>query len=98
MDSVRMVSKPECAGINRHIVGNERQCASTSRLTTNSRCPRGLARASPRGKENSESILASRLAWDIGGCELKLRQKYQWAGPLSFEKLMEQDTNSILAG
>ena len=41
---------------------------------------------SPTGKENSESILASSLAGGIVRCHLKRRQRYQWAGLLSFRK------------
>jgi hypothetical protein len=40
----------------------------------------------PYRKGNSESILASSLAWDIVRCLVKRRQRYQWAGLLSFEK------------
>jgi hypothetical protein len=52
----------------------------------------------PYRKENSESILASSLAGHIARCELKRRQRYQWAGLLSFEKPMEQDADSIPRG
>jgi hypothetical protein len=38
------------------------------------------------GKENSDSILASSLAGEIARPHLKRRQRYQWAGLLSFEK------------
>jgi hypothetical protein len=50
---------------------------------------------SPTGKESSESILASSLAGDIARCCLKRRQRYRWAGLLSFEKPMEQDADSV---
>jgi len=39
-------------------------------------------------KGDSESILASSLAVAIAGWRLKRRQRYQWAGLLSFEKPM----------
>src|SRR5215469_2719367 len=50
------------------------------------------------GKENSESILASSLAGDIARYRLKRRQRYWWAGLLSFEKPMEQDADSAPMG
>src|SRR5437016_2848928 len=53
---------------------------------------------SPTGKERSESILASSLAGGIARCRLKRRQRYQWAGRLSFEKPMEQDADSVPSG
>ena len=59
-------------------------------------CCRG--RKSPTGKENSESILALSLAGDIARCRLKRRQRYRWAGLLSFEKPMEQDVDSVPIG
>src|SRR5215469_3180982 len=59
-------------------------------------CCRG--RKSPTGKENSESILALSLAGDIARCRLKRRQRYRWAGLLSFEKPMEQDADSVPRG
>jgi hypothetical protein len=40
----------------------------------------------PYKKGESESILASSLAGGIARCCLKHRQRYRWAGPLSFEK------------
>jgi hypothetical protein len=52
----------------------------------------------PYGKESSESILASSLAGDVARCRLKRRQRYQWAGQLSFEKPMEQDADSVPSG
>src|SRR3954447_8203680 len=50
---------------------------------------------SPTGKENSESILASSLAGVIARWRSKRRQRYQWAGRLSFEKPVAQDADSI---
>jgi len=50
---------------------------------------------SPTGKENSESILASSLAGGIVRRHLKRRQRYQWAGLLSFEKPKDQDAHSF---
>jgi hypothetical protein len=50
------------------------------------------------GKENSDSILASSLAGGTARCLLKRRQRYRWAGLLSFEKPMEQDADSIPSG
>jgi hypothetical protein len=50
------------------------------------------------GKESSESILASSLAGDIARYRLKRRQRYWWAGLLSFEKPMEQDADSVPMG
>ena len=41
----------------------------------------------PYRKGSSESILASSLAGDIARCRPKRRQRYRWAGLLSFEKL-----------
>jgi len=52
----------------------------------------------PYRKGNSESILASSLAGDIARWRLKRRQRYRWAGLLSFEKPMEQDADSIPSG
>ena len=52
----------------------------------------------PYGKGDSESILASSLAGDIARHRLKRRQRYRWAGLLSFEKPMEQDADSIPSG
>ena len=40
----------------------------------------------PYRKGSSESILVSSLAGDIARCRLKRRQRYWWAGLLSFEK------------
>jgi hypothetical protein len=40
----------------------------------------------PYRKGNSESILASSLAGDTASFFLKRRQRYRWAGLLSFEK------------
>jgi len=42
----------------------------------------------PYRKGESESILASSLAGDIARYRLKRRQRYLWAGLLSFEKLV----------
>ncbi len=50
------------------------------------------------GKESSESILASSLAGDVARYRLKRRQRYRWAGLLSFEKPMEQDADSVPSG
>jgi hypothetical protein len=50
------------------------------------------------GKGDSESILASSLAGDIARYRLKRRQRYRWAGLLSFEKPMEQDADSLPSG
>src|SRR6266850_3793238 len=52
----------------------------------------------PYRKGNSESILASSLAGDTARYRLKRRQRYRWAGLLSFEKPMEQDADSIPSG
>jgi len=52
----------------------------------------------PYRKGGSESILASSLAGDIARYRLKRRQRYWWAGLLSFEKPMEQDADSIPRG
>jgi hypothetical protein len=52
----------------------------------------------PYRKGDSESILASSLAGDIARYYLKRRQRYWWAGLLSFEKPMEQDADSIPSG
>ena len=49
-------------------------------------------------KGSSESILTSSLAGDIARYRLKRRQRYRWAGLLSFEKPMEQDADSIPSG
>jgi hypothetical protein len=49
-------------------------------------------------KGSSESILASSLAGAIARYHLKRRQRYWWAGLLSFEKPMEQDADSIPSG
>src|SRR5260370_41341293 len=49
-------------------------------------------------KGSSESILASSLAGDIARCRLKRRQRYWWAGLLSFEKPMVQDADSVPSG
>jgi hypothetical protein len=72
----RVVGQPESAGINRHVVGDERALQ----------------------ERNSESILALSLAGDIVRCRLKRRQRYRWAGLLSFEKPMEQDADSVPRG
>jgi len=53
---------------------------------------------SPTGKKSSESILASSLAGDIARYRLKRRQRYRWAGLLSFEKPMEQDADCVPRG
>jgi hypothetical protein len=50
------------------------------------------------GKESSESILASSLAGGIARCWLKRRQRYWWAGLLSFENRKEQDADSVPMG
>jgi hypothetical protein len=52
----------------------------------------------PYRKGSSESILTSSLAGDTARCRLKRRQRYWWAGLLSFEKPMEQDADSIPRG
>jgi hypothetical protein len=39
-------------------------------------------------KGDSDSILASSLAGEIARSRLKRRQRYRWAGLLSFEKPM----------
>src|SRR6266404_5072713 len=52
----------------------------------------------PYRKGESESILASSPAGDIARYRLKRRQRYWWAGLLSFEKPMEQDADSIPRG
>jgi hypothetical protein len=52
----------------------------------------------PYGKGSSESILASSLAGDIARCRLKRRQRYWWAGLLSFEKPMVQGADSVPSG
>jgi hypothetical protein len=52
----------------------------------------------PYRKGSSESILASSLAGGTASCCLKRRQRYRWAGLLSFEKPMEQDADSIPRG
>src|ERR1700675_554304 len=52
----------------------------------------------PYRKGSSESILASSLAGDIARYHLKRRQRYWWAGLLSFEKPMEQAADSIPRG
>src|SRR6266853_363591 len=52
----------------------------------------------PYRKGGSESILASSLAGGIARYHLKRRQRYWWAGLLSFEKPMEQDADSIPSG
>ena len=73
----RLVGYPESAGINRHVVGDERALQE---------------------KESSESILALSLAGDIARCRLKRRQRYRWAGLLSFEKPKDQDADSVPVG
>jgi hypothetical protein len=52
----------------------------------------------PYRKGSSESILASSLARDIARYHWKRRQRYWWAGLLSFEKPMEQDADAIPSG
>jgi len=42
----------------------------------------------PYRKGDSDSTLASSLASDAARCRSKRRQRYQWAGLLSFEKLV----------
>jgi hypothetical protein len=49
-------------------------------------------------KGSSESILALSLAGVIARCRLKRRQRYRWAGLLSFEKPMVQDADSVPSG
>ncbi len=49
-------------------------------------------------KGSSESILTSSLAGGIVRCFLKRRQRYWWAGLLSFEKPMVQDADSFPSG
>src|SRR5262252_2672862 len=71
--SGRITGHPESAGINRHVVGDERALQERS----------------------SESILALSLAGDTARSRLKRRQRYRWAGLLSFEKPMEQDADSV---
>src|SRR5262249_60225288 len=56
-------------------------------------CCRGCK--SPTGKENSESILASSLAGGIVRWCSKRRQRYRWAGRLSFEKPLVQDADLL---
>lgn len=47
-------------------------------------------------KGESDSILASSLAGEIAGSRLKRRQRYRWAGLLSFEKArLNQDADSV---
>jgi transposase-like protein len=46
-------------------------------------------------KENSESILASSLAGDTVRWRAKRRQRYRWAGLLSFEKSVDQDADLL---
>src|SRR5215510_6522325 len=58
-------------------------------------CCRGCK--SPTGKESSESILASSLAGVIARWRLKRRQRYWWAGLLSYEKTIFQDADSMSA-
>src|SRR5215472_14902833 len=79
MSSGRISFRPkvgfaECAGINRHVVGDER--ALQERRVANPFWPRVLQA-------------------DIARCRLKRRQRYQWAGLLSFEKPMDQDADSV---
>jgi len=52
----------------------------------------------PYRKGDSESILASSLAGGVARRRLKRRQRYRWAGLLSFEKPMEQDADSVPVG
>jgi hypothetical protein len=46
-------------------------------------------------KGSSESILTSSLAGDIARCFSKHRQRHRWAVPLSCEKPVDRDTDSI---
>jgi hypothetical protein len=52
----------------------------------------------PYRKGGSESILAPSLAGGIARWQSKRRQRYQWAGLLSFEKPMVQDVDSMKEG
>src|SRR3981081_3812703 len=52
----------------------------------------------PYRKGNSESILALSLADGIARCRVKRRQRYRWAGLLSFEKPMDRDADSVPVG
>jgi hypothetical protein len=45
-----------------------------------------LGMKEPYRKGDSDSILASSLAGEIARSRLKRRQRYRWAGLLSFEK------------
>jgi len=71
-----VTGNPESAGINRHVVGDERALQERS----------------------SESILALSLAGDAARYRSKRRQRYRWAGLLSFEKPMEQDADFVPVG
>jgi hypothetical protein len=55
-----------------------------------------LGMKEPYKKGESESILASSLAASIARCWSKRRQRYRWAGLLSFEKRVNQDADSLL--
>jgi hypothetical protein len=55
-----------------------------------------LGMQEPYGKGDSDSILASSVAGDIVRCRLKRRQRYYWAGLLSFEKWLDQDADSMV--
>src|SRR5262252_8842072 len=59
---------------------------------------RAPALSRPYRKGDSDSILASSLADGIARCRLKRRQRYWWAGLLSFEKPMDQDADSVTVG
>src|SRR5262245_30466872 len=69
-----MTGKPECARINRHVVGDERAL-----------------------RERRQRIRAGwSLAVETAGWRLKRRQRYWWAGLLSFEKTrLDQDADSV---
>jgi len=46
-------------------------------------------------ERSSETILASSLAGGIARCQSKRRQRYRWAGRLSFEKPLFQDADLL---
>ncbi len=50
----------------------------------------------PYMKGGSDSIVASSLVGVIARWRLKRRQRYQWAGLLSFEKPQFQDADTLL--
>ena len=52
--------------------------------------------ASPYGKGESDSILASSLAGGIVRCRLKRRQRDRWARLLSFVKRVDQDADCMV--